>query len=250
MPALESVPIVGAGLAGHASARALRRLGFEGRITMVGEETHARTTDPRCRRNSWPEASRAAELALEADAENLGVDWRLGRRATALDPGIRSVVLDDGEVLTADAVVIATGSRARRPPGAPAGVHTVRTLADAEALRAELRPGARLVVIGAGFVGAEIASTARSLGLDVTVVEAAPAPLAGPLGVEMGAAVATLHDGHGVTLHLGVPVDGFTGTDRVTGVRLADGRELPADVVAAGSARTRPWTGWWGRAWT
>jgi NADPH-dependent 2,4-dienoyl-CoA reductase/sulfur reductase-like enzyme len=146
------------------------------------------------------------------------------------------VHLDDGTTVHAGGIVIATGARARPWPGAEAmsGVHVLRTIDDAVGLRDELRPGARLVVIGAGFIGGEVASTATKLGVDVTVVEAALAPLAGPLGVQLGAAVAQLHGEHGTTLLCGAPVAGLTGTDRVTGVELADGRHLPADVVLVG----------------
>jgi NADPH-dependent 2,4-dienoyl-CoA reductase/sulfur reductase-like enzyme len=165
--------------------------------------------------------------------------------------------------------VIATGARARQLPGpalagpapagpalagpglagpglagpalagpALAGVHTVRTVDDATALRAELLPGARLVLIGGGFIGAEIASTASGLGLDVVVVEAMGVPLAGPLGTEIGQACAALHEEHGVRLITGVPVRRVLGIDRVRAVQLADGRELPADVVVVGIGAT------------
>jgi NADPH-dependent 2,4-dienoyl-CoA reductase/sulfur reductase-like enzyme len=119
-------------------------------------------------------------------------------------------------------------------PGAPPGVHTVRTLADAAALRSELVPGIKLAVIGAGFIGAEIASTARGMGAEVTVIEAAATPLAVPLGPEMGLVVAGLHARHGVRLMCGVPVAGLLGDARVTGVLLADGTTVEADVVVAG----------------
>jgi NADPH-dependent 2,4-dienoyl-CoA reductase/sulfur reductase-like enzyme len=133
-------------------------------------------------------------------------------------------------------VVLATGSRARRWPGteALAGVHVVRTIDDAIALRADLQAGARLVVIGAGFIGAEVASTARKLGMEVTVVEAAPAPLAVQLGEQLGGVIAGAHAHHGTTLVCGVGVSRLVGVDRVTGVELADGRTLPADVVVVG----------------
>ena len=113
-------------------------------------------------------------------------------------------------------------------------MHILRTVDDALALRAELRPGARLVVIGAGFIGGEVASTATKLGMNVTVIEAALAPLAGPLGVQLGTAVAQLHAEHGTRLLCGAPVAGLTGSDRVTGVELADGRHVSADVVLVG----------------
>jgi NADPH-dependent 2,4-dienoyl-CoA reductase/sulfur reductase-like enzyme len=145
------------------------------------------------------------------------------------------VRLDDGTELRADGVVVATGARAREWPGERmAGVHVLRTIDDAVALREDLRPGARLVVIGAGFIGGEVASTATKLGLDVTVVEAAPTPLAGPLGERLGATVARLHHTNGTRLQCGTGVAGMDGADRVTGVRLSDGRQLAADVVLVG----------------
>jgi len=239
MALLESVLVVGASLAGHATARALRSQGFDGRITLVGEERERPYDRPPLSKGFLAGRVEAADLALEAAGEDLQVEWLLGHAATALDVADTAVTLDDGRRLVADAVVLATGSRARRLPGGTAahdlaGVHTVRNLADARALRAELLPGVRVVVVGAGFIGAEVASTVHGLGLEVTVVEAAPAPLSGPLGVELGLAVATLHARHGVHLECGVPVAGLLGRDRVTGVELVDGTVLPADVVVVG----------------
>lgn len=244
MADLHRVTIVGAGLAGHASARALRRLGYDGELTLVGAEPDRPYDRPPLSKQFLAGTMGADELALERDDENLAAEWLLGRRAVALDPGTHAVTLDDGRLVRADAVVVATGSRARRLGTDPLrGVHTLRTLADAVALRAELHPGARLVVVGAGFVGAEVAATARSLGLDVTVLEAAAAPLVLPLGPVIGAAVAGLHERHGARLLCGVGVDALTGTDRVTGVRLADGHEIAADVVVVGIGAA-PDLGW------
>ena len=233
----ESVLVVGASLAGYSTARALRAHGFEGRITLVGAEDERPYDRPPLSKGFLAGRTPAAELELAPAGEDLGAEWHLGVTATGLDVGRRAVRLADGRELRADAVVLATGGRARRLPGpgaAMAGVHTLRTVADARALQAELVPGARVVVVGAGFVGAEIASTARELGLAVTVVEAAPAPLAAPLGVELGLVVAALHERHGVRLECGVPVAELTGGDRVTGVALLDGTVLPADVVVVG----------------
>lgn len=233
-PHPRSVTVVGASLAGHATVRALRRSGFAGTITVIGDE-HARPYDrPPLSKAFLSGAVTEADLSLEGVYESLDASWLLGVRATALDASTRTVTLADGRAVRSDAVVIATGSTARRMPNAPPGVHTVRTLADAAALRGELRPGARLAVIGAGFIGAEVASTAHGMGLEVTVIEAAPTPLAGPLGPEMGAVVAGLHSRHGVRLLCGVPVAGLLGVERVTGVLLADGTEVAADVVVAG----------------
>ena len=231
---LRSVTIVGASLAGHATAKALRRQGFTGRVTIIGDEAARPYDRPPLSKEFLAGSMAESELALEGQDEALDAQWLLGVSATALDPLTRTVTLADGRTVSSDAVVIATGSRARRMPGAPPGVHTVRTLADAAALRSELVPGVRLAVIGAGFIGAEIASTAHALGIQVTVIEAASTPLAGPLGAEMGAVVAGLHEHHGVTLRCGTAVAGLLGTDRVTGVLLADGTQVPADVVVAG----------------
>jgi len=157
-------------------------------------------------------------------------------RAVALDHAERTLRLADGRQVRADGFVIATGAAARTLPGSAglAGVHTLRTLDDARALRDELALGGRLVVIGGGFIGAEVASTARALGLEVTVVEAAPAPLAGPLGEAMGAVVSALHADHGVALLCGVGVKGLSGERRVDAVLLEDGRTVPADIVVVG----------------
>ncbi|WP_092545958.1 NAD(P)/FAD-dependent oxidoreductase [Actinoplanes derwentensis] len=232
---MRKVVIVGAALAGLSAARALRRQSFPGEIVVVGSERHQPYDRPPLSKDFLTGAVTAADIALGGD-DDFGAQWRLGVTAVRLDPADRSVHLDDGDRIRADAVVIATGARARElgNPGGLAGVHTLRTLDDAVALRDELMPGARLVVIGAGFIGAEVASSARSLGLDVTVVETLPTPLAGPLGPEMGGICAQLHGDHGVRLLTGVPVSALSGTDRVEAVELADGTRLPADVVVAG----------------
>ncbi|WP_037892027.1 NAD(P)/FAD-dependent oxidoreductase, partial [Streptomyces viridochromogenes] len=175
----------------------------------------------------------------------LGAEWLLGARAVALDHTGGAVRLADGREVQADGVVIATGAAARTLPGSAglAGVHTLRTLDDARALRDELARGGRLVVIGGGFIGAEVASTAYALGLDVTVVEAAPTPLAGPLGETMGALVSALHADHGVRLLCGVGVKGLSGERRVDAVLLEDGRTVPADIVVVGVG-ARPCVEW------
>jgi 3-phenylpropionate/trans-cinnamate dioxygenase ferredoxin reductase subunit len=228
---VEKVAIVGASLAGLAAARALRRQSFAGTIIAIGAERHRPYDRPPLSKEFLTGAYTTGDLAL-AEGDDLDLDWRLGVTATALDPHGRSIHLDTGEELHVDGVVIATGARAR--PLGHRGVHTLRTLDDAIALRGALLQGGRLVVIGAGFIGAEVASSARSMGLDVTVAEALPTPLAGVLGPEMGALCAQLHADHGVRLKTGTPVKGLTGSDRVEGVELADGTVLPADIVVAG----------------
>ncbi|WP_299058392.1 NAD(P)/FAD-dependent oxidoreductase [uncultured Nocardioides sp.] len=250
------VVVVGASLAGHATARALRDAGYDGALTIVGDEQHRPYDRPPLSKGFLDGTLAAEDLALEdADDTDLAATWLVGHRAVGLDvglgaPGVAAthcVTLDDGTVLVADAVVLATGARARRLPahlgGDLAGVHTLRTLDDALALRAELVPGSRLVLVGAGFVGAEIAATASKLGVDVSLVEASTTPLAGPLGAEVGAAVAGLHAAHGTPLYCGVPVAGLTGATQVDGVLLDDGTHLPADVVVAGIGSV-PATDW------
>ena len=234
---MDTVTVVGASLAGLSTVRALRSRGYDGRIVAVGAERHAPYDRPPLSKAFLAGTATEADLALLGeDDEDLGVEWRLGVPAAGLDAAERAVTLADGEVVRADAVVLATGSRARQLPGASglAGVHVLRTLDDAVALRDDLAAGGRLVVVGGGFIGAEVASTAHARGLVVTVVEAMPTPLAGPLGTEMGAVCGALHADHGVRLLTGVGVAGLVGTDRVRAVDLLDGTRLPADIVVVG----------------
>ncbi|BBG00206.1 MULTISPECIES: NAD(P)/FAD-dependent oxidoreductase [Pseudonocardia] len=233
---MRDVTVVGASLAGLATVRALREQGFDGRIVVVGDEKHAPYDRPPLSKDFLAGTASDTDVVLAGpDDGEQAAQWRLGRTAVALDGPGRVVTLDDGERLSSDAVVLATGARARTLPGEqPQGVHTLRTLDDARALRADLVPGRRLVVVGAGFVGAEVASTAAGLGLEVDIVEAAPVPLQRALGPEMGVACGRLHAAHGVRLHPGTGVAGIVGSPRVTGVRTDDGREFPADVVVVG----------------
>jgi NADPH-dependent 2,4-dienoyl-CoA reductase/sulfur reductase-like enzyme len=233
---MRTVAVVGASLAGLSSARALRSQGFAGRLVVIGDEPHRPYDRPPLSKDFLAGKVTEADIALEAEDEDLDVEWMLGVRAEGMDVAGRSVVLGDGSRLRADGVVLATGASARTLPSADglAGIHTLRTVDDALRLRAELEPGRRLVVIGAGFIGAEAASTAHALGLDVTVVEALATPLAGPLGADMGQLVGSLHADHGVRLLCGTGVRRFTGAGRVDGVELSDGRRLPADLVLVG----------------
>jgi 3-phenylpropionate/trans-cinnamate dioxygenase ferredoxin reductase subunit len=167
----------------------------------------------------------------------LELDLRLGRRATALDVGTRTLTLDDGEPLAFDGLIIATGASPRTIPGTGdlAGVYTLRTLDDALALRKDLESTPqRVVVVGAGFIGAEVAATARGSGLEVTVVEALPVPLGRVLGETIGQVCGELHRDHGVDLRVNVGVDGLDGDARVQRVRLSDGSAIDADVVVVG----------------
>ncbi|MGW2787161.1 NAD(P)/FAD-dependent oxidoreductase [Streptomyces populi] len=255
---MRTVAVVGASLAGLSAARSLRKQGYGGQLVVIGDELHRPYDRPPLSKEFLAGTLGEADLSLEADDEDLRAEWLLGARATGLDRTGRAVRLADGREVRADGVVIATGAAARTLPGSEglAGVHTLRTLDDARALRDELARGGRLVVIGGGFIGAEVASTAYALGLDVTVVEAAPTPLAGPLGATMGGIVSALHADHGVRLLCGVGVKGLRGDERsgtgvppdgvrgrVDAVLLEDGRGVPADIVVVGVG-ARPCVEW------
>ncbi|GAB3288404.1 NAD(P)/FAD-dependent oxidoreductase [Parasphingorhabdus pacifica] len=242
---MEHITVVGASLAGMATVRALRAQEVEGRITLVGDERHEPYDRPPLSKEFLAGTVTEDDIRLtDADDAELDVEWAIGQAASSLDTADRAVVLADGTRINTDAVVLATGARARRLPGSTLqGVHTLRTLDDARALRSELVAGARLVVIGAGFIGAEIASTAIGLGCEVDIVEAAAVPLQRALGDDMGAVCGRLHTRYGARLHPGTGLAELIGKPRVTAVRLTDGRELPADVVVVGIG-AQPNTEW------
>ncbi|MFG2330810.1 NAD(P)/FAD-dependent oxidoreductase [Streptomyces sp. NPDC048604] len=236
---MRTVAVVGASLAGLYAARALRAQGYDGRLVIVGEEPHRPYDRPPLSKGFLTGATGEAELALADPQEEaeLAAEWLLGVRARALDARGRTLLLDDGRRVVTDGLVVATGARARPLPGAEGlgGVHTLRTLDDARALRDALGgPARRVVVIGAGFIGAETAASCAVLGHEVTVVEAARLPLVPQLGAEMAEFCAGLHRRGGVRLLTGVRVAALHGRAAVTAVELADGRVLPADLVLAG----------------
>lgn len=244
---MRTVTVVGASLAGLSAARALRSQGFEGALTVVGEEPRPPYDRPPLSKDFLLGKAAVADLALD-DEDDAGLDirWRLGTRATGLAPERRAVLLADGTEIASDGVVIATGAAPLQLPGSGGltGVHVLRTLDDAEALRADLMAGTpRVAVVGASFIGAEIASSCAALGLDVTVIEAAATPLAAVLGEEIATHCAALHGEGGVRLLCGTRVARLLGADRVTGVELADGHQIPADVVVVGIG-VRPNTEW------
>ncbi|MEW9553951.1 NAD(P)/FAD-dependent oxidoreductase [Nonomuraea sp. NPDC050783] len=242
------VLIVGASAAGLSTAEALRRLGHEGRLTLLDAELHPPYDRPPLSKQvlagAWePERAR---LRAQPQLDALDAEFVRGERAVALDVAGRAVTTASGRVLRGDAVVLATGLTPHRLPGQDdlAGVHVLRSLDDALTLRAHLTPGTRLVVVGEGVLGGEIAATARGLGLEVTLAGLGRAVLGDQLGERIAGLLTRTHAERGVRLRLGVAVEGLTGADgRVTGVRLATGELLPADavVVAIGS---RPATGW------
>ena len=232
---MRSVAVLGASLAGLNAVRGLRRQGFDGGIVVVGGEPHRPYDRPPLSKDFLAGSLPGPDLALEAEDEDLQVEWRLGVAATALEPAAGAVRLSDNGSVDVDGVVVATGAVPCRLPGSDQydNVHVLRTLEDAVALRQDLLPGRRLVVVGAGLVGLEVASTARALGVDVTVVDPHAAPLSGSLGLQVARVVTTLHEGNGVRLLSGTRVEALVGTGRgrAEGVQLQDGRRISADVI-------------------
>ncbi|MER7918609.1 MULTISPECIES: FAD-dependent oxidoreductase [unclassified Streptomyces] len=241
------IVVVGASLAGLRAAEALREQGFTGSLTVVGDEPHPPYDRPPLSKQVLlgvaPADSTGLPMRLDPKAE-----WVLGVRATGLDPLGKRVLLDNGDSLPYDRVLIATGTRARPWPN-PAeaaldGVFTVRTREDAAGLAAALdaRPR-RVLVIGGGFTGSEIASACRERGLEVTVTERGPAPLVGALGGTLSKLAAVMQRNHGVDLRTGVTVTRLLGEKTFTGVELSDGNQVDADVcvVALGAVRNVEW---------
>ncbi len=259
--------IIGASLAGTRAAEALRRDGHEGSITIVGAESHRPYDRPPLSKKVLQGSMESERTALRVH-DSVEAEWRLSTRALSLDLTRRVVPVSskssesspsspssrsspDGGARGAtdeigfDGLIIATGAHPRMIPGWPDldGVHVLRTIDDCLALRGDLDSGPRVVVVGAGFIGSEVAATCHARGLEVTVIEALPIPMVAAVGEELGRRCARLHQDHGVALRCGVGVDGLIGTTRVEGVRLADGSVVPADVVVIGIG-VAPTTGW------
>ncbi|MEV3967342.1 FAD/NAD(P)-binding oxidoreductase [Streptomyces sp. NPDC050698] len=241
------IVVAGASLGGLRAAEQLRAAGWTGGITVIGDEPHPPYNRPPLSKEVLAGKASFASLAFTPKASAADVEWRLGTKVVSARLAERTVTLDDGSELSYHALVAATGMRPRRLrcPGPVAGRHTVRTLDDARALRGELtRPGARVVVVGAGFIGCEVAATAVGLGAaEVTVVDPLPLPMAGPLGELLARELRRRHEQRGVRFVLGAGVAGFEGGDRVTGVVLGDGSALNADVVveSVGSVANTEW---------
>ncbi len=235
----EHVVVVGAGLGGLRTTEQLRAAGFQGRLSLVGAESHPPYDRPPLSKQllsgDW-EPERIVLSGLDT-LDDLGVRTHLGLPAVALRPadGGHELELADGATLHSDAVVVATGLAARTLPDQPPSVHTLRTLDDALALRAALEGAGTLLVVGGGFIGAEVASTARARGVAVTVLEALAVPAARSLGPELGALAARLLTEGGVDLRTSTAIARFTEADgRGTAVELADGTRVAADVALVG----------------
>jgi NADPH-dependent 2,4-dienoyl-CoA reductase/sulfur reductase-like enzyme len=230
-----NVLIVGGGLAGARCAETLRAEGYEGRVLLVGAEPEGPYERPALSKELLLGSRGQEDLALRDPSwwAERDIELMTGTRIAAVDTGRRTGVSTRGREFAWDALVLATGAHARRLPGhVPAGVHTLRSLADALALRAELRPGRRLVIVGAGFVGTEVASTALALGVEVVLLEAGPGPLERLLGLEVSALLTQRYRALGVDLRLGTMFAGFS-ADRDGHVHtavLADGSAIPCDV--------------------
>jgi NADPH-dependent 2,4-dienoyl-CoA reductase/sulfur reductase-like enzyme len=228
------VLVVGAGLGGLRTVERLRAAGYQGRLSLVGDERRVPYDRPPLSKQvltgEW-EPERTTLRSVEG-LDELGVRTYLGLRAVALRPG--EVELEDGASLHADAIVIATGLAARTLPGQPPQVHTLRSLDDALALRAALERARSLLVIGGGFIGAEVASSAHDRGLAVTVLEALPVPSARALGEELGRLTGRLMTEAGIDLRCNVVISGFVDAGLRVGVALADGTQVEADVAVVG----------------
>ena len=232
---MKRVAVVGASLSGLRAVEALRKRGYGGSITWIGAEPRAPYDRPplskQILRGDWP----PERVVLKPSHETLDVDLRLGRRAVALDARERCLELDDGRRVLYEGLVVATGAVPRKLAGpALEGVHTLRTLEDALAIRRALENKPRVAIVGAGFIGLEVAASCRALGLEVSLVELQKVPLAAALGEVMGEAVAGLHREHGVELLTGVGVSSLVGDRRVEGLRLSDGRSVSAGLVVVG----------------
>jgi NADPH-dependent 2,4-dienoyl-CoA reductase/sulfur reductase-like enzyme len=245
---VERLVVVGGSLAGLRAVEAARRAGFPGAVTLVGAEERLPYDRPPLSKGFLDAGGPARVEPFRTEAQlrdELGVELLLGTPAGALDTGVREVVVG-GRTVPFDALVIATGATPRPFPGADgvAGIHSLRTAEDAAAIRHALDAGARTVVVGAGFIGSEVASAARRRGLAVTVVEAESLPLTRSVGREVGQVCADLHREAGTDLRLGAEVSGVESVGgSVTGVRLSTGEVLPADLVVLGIG-VAPSTGW------
>jgi NADPH-dependent 2,4-dienoyl-CoA reductase/sulfur reductase-like enzyme len=234
MRKFDRLVIVGASLAGLRTAQALRAEGHVGDLTLIGAEPHLPYNRPPLSKSVLTSDE---DVALSPD-DDLDADWLVGRTAVSLDTAGQAVTLDNGTRVPYDGLVIATGARPRRleEQRIPLkGVHLLRTIENAVNLRKALQEGPRrVVVIGGGIIGGEVSSTLRTMGIEVTLINAAPLPMAGQLGDTIGRWLADQHARHGVELISGVRVTALEGDAEVTAVRLSDGRSIPADLVVAG----------------
>ncbi len=233
----QTAVIIGASIGGVRTAQALRAANYQGRIILIGDEDVPPYDKPPLSKSLLAGVSAQSDITLltEQDADASDIHVHLGRRATHLHLSRDEVELDDGERLGFDHLVIATGARARPSPwGQPDGMHVLRTLEDSQRLSADLARGGRLVIVGGGFIGAEIAATARTLGLTVTIVDPCAVPMERVLGTQIGERFIRLHESNGVAALFGVGVEEITGRRGAFRVELTNGCILDADYVVVG----------------
>jgi NADPH-dependent 2,4-dienoyl-CoA reductase/sulfur reductase-like enzyme len=237
-----SIVIAGGGLAAARTVEELRRLGVDDPLTVLSAEPHTPYDRPPLSKDVL--RGERADTTLRADWSDLDVDLRLGCRAVALHPADRTLLLEDGETLGYDALVVATGAQPRTLPGITGpGSHVLRTLEDSRRLAEDIRSAGHLTVVGGGFVGCEVAASARAMGAEVTLLEILPAPLARVLGLEVGVEVARMHQEAGVRLRCGTSVVEARGEGTERELLLSDGTTLAAPVVLVGLG-VEPDTAW------
>lgn len=243
----DGVVVIGGGLAGQSCVQALRKHGYDGRVRMVCSESVAPYDRPPLSKRYLAGAVEETDISLKADRwySDCGIELLLGRSAVGLLPDSGKVTLDDGSALGYDRLLVACGAEARTLPALQGygNVHALRTLDDARRLRSELGNGDQIAVIGSGFIGQEVAASARMLGDEVTIIEATAAPLASVLGPEVGGRLGRLHTDRGCTVLTGAAVEGARGNGRVEELLMADGRRVGCDTVVVGIG-ARPATGW------
>lgn len=245
MTTTDGIVIVGGGLAAARTAEQLRRSEYAGPVTIVSDEDHLPYDRPPLSKEVLRAETDDVTLKPAEFYQENDITVRLGSGAKSLDPAAKKLTLNDGTELGYDELIIATGLVPKRIPSFPdlAGIHVLRNYDEAVALRKEAGSARRAVVIGAGFIGCEVAASLRKLGADVVLVEPQPAPLASVLGEQIGELVARLHRAEGVDVRCGVGVSEVRGTDRVQTVVLGDGSEVDADIVVVGIG-SRPGTDW------
>jgi 3-phenylpropionate/trans-cinnamate dioxygenase ferredoxin reductase subunit len=239
----ETYVVAGANLAGGTAAATLRADGFNGRLILVGEEPVAPYERPPLSKEFLRGEAPFEKALIRPPGfwKDNEIECRFGSRVARIDPGSRQAILDDGEALRYDKVLVATGLRNRtlHVPGSHLrGIHRLRTVADADAIRAETAGATTVVVVGMGFIGSEVAASLRLSGLDVVAIEPLPAPCYRALGPQIGAVVAAIHADHGVKIHFGESVDAFEGNERVERVVTGSGMRIDCDAVVVGVGTT------------
>jgi len=236
---VQTFVIVGAGLAGAKAAAELREQGFDGRVVLIGAEPEIPYERPPLSKG-YLQGSSPKEEAQTFPAEFYGeqeIELLLETTVTAVETGASAVTLGDGSTIPFDRLLLATGSRPRpvTTPGAQlGGVHYLRTFADADALKSAAKPGASAVIVGAGWIGLEVAASLRQAGVEITVIEPAPVPYERVFGREVGEFYRDAHIAHGVNFRLGEGVEALVGSTAVSAVRTSSGETIEADLVVAG----------------